>query len=99
MVENPEVMVTSMKDEEINEEATVEGSKLTKFGFCHYCNVFDGSMFLAWRGENSCLQSTYGRTRQADSPWPTQGDAAATTASAPDTAMILKNSHALWVLR
>jgi hypothetical protein len=44
---------------------------------------------------DSVIRSTYGRTKHALSPWPTQGDAAATTASAPETFMILKKSHAL----
>ena len=44
---------------------------------------------------DSVITSTYGRTRQALSPWPTHGDAAATTASAPETFIILKKSHAL----
>ena len=38
---------------------------------------------------------TYGLTRQADSPWPMKGDAAAITASAPDTFIVLKKNQAL----
>lgn len=39
------------------------------------------------------MTSTRGLTSQADSPWPMSGDVAATTASAPDTFMILKKNQ------
>jgi hypothetical protein len=43
----------------------------------------------------SVAKSTKGRMRQADSPCPTQGDAAATTASAPDMPIVTKKKYAL----
>ena len=43
---------------------------------------------------DSVMISTYGLTKQADSPWPINGDAAATTASAPDIFIVLKKNQA-----
>lgn len=39
----------------------------------------------------------YGLTKHASSPWPTIGDEAATTASAPEMFIMLKKNHALFI--
>ena len=46
---------------------------------------------------DSVIMSTKGLTKHADSPCPRKGEAAATTASAPDTFIMWKN-HAKFLM-
>jgi hypothetical protein len=47
---------------------------------------------------DSVITSMKGLTKHADSPAPTNGEADATTASAPDTFIVLKKNHAKFLM-
>lgn len=58
-------------------------------------NQYDAPLVMNKWNSLSVAKSTKGLTRHADSPWPIQGDEAATTASAPEIFIVTKKKYAL----